>query len=138
MRPADANETAWAWHAILSRRSGPAGLALSRQDLPVLTTGEQTARGAYILAEAEGDLRAIIMASGSEVRLALEARTALQAEGIGVRVVSAPCLEWFEEQSEKGPCNYPLRVIRPFALTSWPFGRQHVCICGVGSFAARV
>ncbi|MEU2205177.1 transketolase [Microbacterium oleivorans] len=100
VRPADANETAWAWHAILSRRSGPAGLALSRQDLPVLTTGEQTARGAYILAEAEGDLHAIIMASGSEVRLALEARTALQAEGIGVRVVSAPCLEWFEEQSE--------------------------------------
>ena len=100
VRPADANETAWAWHAILSRRSGPAGLALSRQDLPVLTTGEQTARGAYILAEAEGDLHAIIMASGSEVGLALEARRALQAEGIGVRVVSAPCLEWFEEQSE--------------------------------------
>lgn len=98
VRPADANETAWAWHTILSRRSAPAGIALSRQNLPVVTTGEQTAKGAYVLAEAEGSLDAIVLASGSEVSIALEAREALQAEGIGVRVVSAPSLEWFEEQ----------------------------------------
>ncbi|WP_341578117.1 transketolase [Microbacterium schleiferi] len=101
VRPADANETAWAWHTILTRRSTPAGLALSRQNLPVVTTGEQTERGAYVLAEADGALQAILIATGSEVSLALEARAALQAEGIGVRVVSAPCLEWFEEQSDE-------------------------------------
>lgn len=99
IRPADANETAWAWHTVLSRRGGPAGLALSRQNLPVVTTGEQTAKGAYVLAEAEGALDAIVIATGSEVQLALAAREALAAEGVGVRVVSAPCLEWFEEQS---------------------------------------
>src|SRR5690606_29512624 len=75
-------------------------LALSRQNLPVVTTGEQTPRGAYVLADAEGATPdAIIIATGSEVQLALEARTQLAAQGIGVRVVSAPCLEWFEEQS---------------------------------------
>lgn len=98
VRPADANETAWAWHTILSRRGGPAGLALSRQNLPVVTTGEHTAKGAYVLADADGSLDAVVIATGSEVAVALEARDALRSEGIGVRVVSAPCLEWFEEQ----------------------------------------
>jgi len=101
IRPADANETAWAWRTVLERRGGPAGLALSRQNLPVVTTGEQTARGAYVLADAANSApAAIIIATGSEVQLALEAREALAAEGVGVRVVSAPCLEWFEEQDE--------------------------------------
>jgi len=99
VRPADANETAWAWRTVLERRGGPAGLALSRQNLPVVTTGELTGRGAYVLADAEGGAPdAIVIATGSEVQLALAAREELGAAGVRVRVVSAPCLEWFEEQ----------------------------------------
>ena len=111
VRPADANETAHAWHAILGRRRGPAGLALSRQNLPVfergtgaaegdtLASADSTARGAYVLAEAaNGTPDVILIATGSEVQFALEARAALAADGIGARVVSAPSLEWFDEQ----------------------------------------
>ena len=113
IRPADANETAYAWLAVLQRRGGPAGLALSRQNLPVFERGDSkasgdtlasakaVARGAYILAEAEsGRPDVILIATGSEVQFALEARTALKSEGIQARVVSAPCLEWFAEQDE--------------------------------------
>ena len=112
VRPADANETAHAWHTILSRRNGPAGLVLSRQNLPVFARGageasgetfasaDLVARGAYILAEApSGTPDVILIATGSEVQFAVEAREALKADGINARVVSAPCLEWFEEQS---------------------------------------
>ena len=104
VRPADANETAFAWKAILEKQSvwntGPVGLALTRQNVPVLagTTAEGVAKGAYVLADAEGDLQVIIMSSGSEVQIALAARDTLQAEGIGTRVVSVPCLDWFEAQ----------------------------------------
>ena len=111
IRPADANEVAWAWLEILRRRGGPSGLALTRQNVPVFSRGEAeahgdtlasaslTTRGAYILAESASETpEIIIIATGSEVQLALEARSKLQAEGIGTRVVSAPCLEWFAEQ----------------------------------------
>jgi transketolase len=110
IRPADANETAQAWKTILTRRMGPAGLALSRQNLPVLErgTGEATAtefasaagvaKGAYILADTEGTPDVILIATGSEVQFAVEAREALAADGVQARVVSAPSLEWFEEQ----------------------------------------
>ncbi len=111
VRPADANETAWAWKAILERRNGPAGIALSRQNLPVFARGEGAAsgdtlasaqgvaKGAYVLAEAPGGTPdVILMATGSEVQIAVEAREVLAGEGINARVVSAPCLEWFEEQ----------------------------------------
>ncbi|CAQ02075.1 transketolase [Clavibacter sepedonicus] len=110
IRPADANETAQAWKTILTRRMGPAGLALSRQNLPVLErgTGDATAteyasaagvaKGAYILADTEGTPDVILIATGSEVQFAVEAREALAADGIKARVVSAPSLEWFEEQ----------------------------------------
>ncbi|WP_043669562.1 transketolase [Clavibacter michiganensis] len=110
IRPADANETAQAWKTILTRRMGPAGLALSRQNLPVLErgAGEATAteyasaagvaQGAYILADTEGTPDVILIATGSEVQFAVEAREALAAEGVQARVVSAPSLEWFEEQ----------------------------------------
>ncbi|MFT4122544.1 MAG: transketolase [Microbacteriaceae bacterium] len=111
VRPADANETAWAWKTILERRGGPAGLALSRQNLPVFARGDgaasgdtlaaasNVARGAYVLAEAPGgEPELILIATGSEVQIALEARERLAAEGLDARVVSAPCLEWFEEQ----------------------------------------
>jgi len=113
VRPADANETAYAWKTILERRDGPAGLALSRQNLPVFERGDgdatgdtfasakNTAKGAYVLAEAPGgtpDL--ILIATGSEVQIAVEAREVLAKVGVNARVVSAPCLEWFEEQSD--------------------------------------
>lgn len=110
IRPADANETAQAWKTVLTRRMGPAGLALSRQNLPVLErgTGDATAtefasaagvaKGAYILADTEGTPDVILIATGSEVQFAVEAREALAADGVQARVVSAPSLEWFEEQ----------------------------------------
>ena len=112
VRPGDANETAWAWKTILERRNGPAGIALTRQNIPVFERGEDfasgetfaaakhVAKGAYVLAEApNGTPDVIFIATGSEVQIAVEAREQLKAEGINARVVSAPCLEWFEEQS---------------------------------------
>jgi transketolase len=112
VRPADANETAWAWKTILDRHSGPAGLALSRQNLPVFERGEgdaegetfasakNVAKGAYVLAEAPGGTPDVILvATGSEVQIAVEAREVLRGEGINARVVSAPSLEWFDEQT---------------------------------------
>ena len=107
VRPADANETAHAWRAVLERQadwfSGPVGLCLTRQTVPVLegTSVQGVARGAYVLADSDdtvGDLRVILLASGSEVQIAVAARAALQAEGIGTRVVSVPCLDWFQAQ----------------------------------------
>jgi transketolase len=101
IRPADANEVAVAWSQILKRR-GPAGSALSRQNLPVLdrtkfASAEGAAKGAYVVAGSDSD-SALIIATGSELHPALAARELLAAEGISVRVVSAPCLEWFESQ----------------------------------------
>jgi transketolase len=104
IRPGDANETAFAWQAILERQadwfSGPVGICLTRQAVPVLegTSAEGVSKGAYVLADADGDLQVILLASGSELQIAVEAREALQAEGIGTRVVSVPCLDWFETQ----------------------------------------
>ncbi|MFC5501622.1 transketolase [Lysinimonas soli] len=112
VRPADANETAYAWLNILQRRGGPAGIALSRQNLPVFERGtgdasgdifasaSNVAKGAYVLAEApSGTPDVILLSSGSEVQIAVDARERLKAEGINARVVSVPCQEWFEEQS---------------------------------------
>ena len=108
VRPADANETAAAWQAILERRGGPVGLILTRQNVPTFPRGEDgfattdgLARGAYVLLEAStGTPDVILIGTGSEVQLAVEARAALEADGIATRVVSAPCLEWFDEQDE--------------------------------------
>lgn len=113
IRPADANEVAFAWAEMLKRRKGPAGIALTRQNIPVFARGiadetgvsyaaaENTSRGAYVLAEASNSKpELIIIATGSEVHLALNARLELESSGVATRVVSAPCLEWFEEQSE--------------------------------------
>ena len=102
VRPADGNETAQAWLEAL-RRGTPTGLILSRQGLPVIdrttyAAASGTARGAYVLAEASGEAGAIVIATGSEVQVALAAREILEAEGTPTRVVSAPCLEWFDEQ----------------------------------------
>lgn len=105
IRPCDANETAQAWRAALENRRGPSALVLTRQGLPVLDrtqygAAEGVLRGGYILAREDGPLRVMLIASGSEVALALEARTMLQAEGIGVRVVSLPCWELFDAQPQ--------------------------------------
>jgi len=102
VRPADANEVATCWIEILKRR-GPAGLLLTRQNVPVFdrenfAPASSAARGAYVLSESAKPAAAIIIATGSEVYLAIEAQALLAGEGIHVRVVSAPCLEWFEEQ----------------------------------------
>jgi transketolase len=102
MRPADAVETAECWALALARDDGPSALALSRQNVPAVRTGfddaNRSARGAYVLAEAEGRRTATLLATGSEVALALEARKRLQAEGVGSAVVSMPCFELFDRQ----------------------------------------
>ncbi len=107
VRPADANETTVAWRTILERHSHPAGLSLSRQNLPILdrsggaglASAEGTARGGYVLADAQGaQPDVILIGTGSEVQLALVASKLLAADGIKARVVSMPCVEWFGEQ----------------------------------------
>ena len=107
VRPADANETAQAWRSLLERHSGPVGLILTRQNVPTFPRGTEgfasasgLDKGAYVLLEASGGLPAVILiGTGSEVQLAVEARTILEAEGIATRVVSMPSQEWFAEQS---------------------------------------
>jgi transketolase len=112
VRPGDANEVSWAWKTILERRNGPAGMVLTRQNIPVFERGDgdasgetfasakNVAKGAYVLAEApNGTPDVILIATGSEVQLAVNAREALKADGVNARVVSVPSLEWFEEQS---------------------------------------
>jgi transketolase len=107
VRPADANETAIAWREILKRytkvfgKGAPTGLVLTRQGVPTYERNEDAAKGGYVLLDAEGgDARVVLIGTGSEVQLAVEAREALQAEGIPTRVVSMPSVEWFEEQDQ--------------------------------------
>lgn len=118
VRPADANETAYAWRTILARRngSGPVGLILTRQGVPVLdgTDAEGVARGGYVLSDASGlqpgeEPDVILIATGSEVQLAVAAQTLLADNDILARVVSMPCLEWFEAQ----PYEYRDAVLPP-------------------------
>jgi transketolase len=119
MRPGDANETAYAWQAILERQSdwfaGPVGLCLTPQLVPTLngTSAEGVARGGYVLADADVELRIMLMASGSEVQIAVEASDVLQAQGIGTRVVSIPCLDWFEAQDPQY-----IQSVLPSAVTA--------------------
>ena len=113
VRPADANETAVAWRTVLERQERPAGLVLSRQNLPVWTredipgegekyaSAEGAARGGYVMADTEGTPDVIIIATGSAVEVAIEARQQLAQQGVFARVVSMPCREWFDEQSEQ-------------------------------------
>ncbi|MFC9954753.1 transketolase [Streptomyces prasinus] len=107
VRPADANETAIAWREILKRwtkefgKGAPHGLALTRQGVPVYEPNEDAARGGYVLFEAEGGApQVILIATGSEVHVAVGAREELQAAGVPTRVVSMPSVEWFEEQDQ--------------------------------------
>jgi transketolase len=104
VRPADANEVSVAWRTILEHNDRPAGIVLSRQNLPVFdrevfSSAEGVARGGYVLAEASsGTPEVILMGTGSEVQIAVAAREALEADGIPTRVVSLPCVEWFADQ----------------------------------------
>jgi transketolase len=109
IRPADGNETSAAWRVAIKNRNRPSALLLTRQNLPQLAPPDnQLAQGGYILAEADGDQPdLILLASGSEVSLAMQARTALAGEGIKARVVSMPCWELFDEQ----PDSYRASVI---------------------------
>lgn len=119
VRPGDANETAHAWRAIMERHSGPhhrpfsvsdtptttgpAALALTRQNLPIVpgTSYSGVAKGGYVLVESSsGTPQVILIGTGSELHLAVGARTVLESEGIGTRVVSMPCLEWFDAQDD--------------------------------------
>ncbi|WP_111765581.1 transketolase [Nakamurella deserti] len=106
MRPADANETAYCWKTILERhidpQGGPVGICLTRQNVPVFegTSAEGVAKGAYVLYEAEGDLQVVLIGTGSELQIAVEARKALQEQGIGTRVVSMPSMDLFAEQDQ--------------------------------------
>jgi transketolase len=106
VRPGDANETAYAWRTVLARGngSGPVGLILTRQGLPILegTNYEGVAKGGYILGDAGGDEPDVVLiATGSELQLAVEAQKLLAAKDIVARVVSMPCVEWFESQSDE-------------------------------------
>ncbi|WP_112235072.1 transketolase [Kocuria sp. BT304] len=115
VRPADANETSVAWRTILESHEHPAGIALTRQDLPTLAredlhpdaegeafaSAEGVARGGYVLADTEGTPDVVLIGTGSEVHLALQAREQLRAQGVAARVVSMPCREWFDAQDRE-------------------------------------
>ena len=130
IRPADAVETAEAWELALTL-DGPSVIALTRQGLPTVRTEHKTrnltAQGAYVLAEAEGKRQAILIATGSEVSVALEARESLQAEGIGTRVVSMPSWELFAAQDESyrrrvlpaGPVRVAVEAASPMGWDRW-------------------
>ncbi len=135
-RPADTVETAEAWELALTSQKTPSVLALTRQGLPTVRTEHKNknmvAQGAYVLADAEGKRQAILMATGSEVSIAMEARDLLQAEGIGTRVVSMPCWELFEEQEESyrkrvlpgGPVRVAIEAGIRFGWDRWLFGER--------------
>jgi len=107
VRPGDANETAVAWRTILEHTDRPAGLALSRQAMPTLDRGtfasaEGTAKGAYVLADGSARTapEVILIATGSELSIAVAARETLESQGVSTRIVSMPCREWFEDQDQ--------------------------------------
>ena len=151
-RPADLVETAEAWELALSSKSTPSVMALSRQNLPALrkthTNQNMVAKGGYVLAEATGKRQAILMATGSEVEIAMKARDLLEADGIGTRVVSMPCWELFEEQDAAwrrkvlppGPVRVAIEAGIRFGWDRWLFGeggkREKSGFVGMHGFGA--
>ncbi|WP_187430401.1 Transketolase 1 [Roseobacter fucihabitans] len=135
-RPADTIETAEAWELALTSKQTPSVLSLTRQGLKTLRTEHKTknmvAQGAYVLADADGKRQAILLATGSEVEIAMAARDILQADGIGTRVVSMPCWELFEEQDEAyrkrvlpgGPVRVAVEAGIRFGWDRWLFGER--------------
>jgi transketolase len=136
IRPADLVETAEAWEVALNSRSTPTVLALSRQNLPAVrtvhTNENKVARGAYVLADAVAKRQVILIATGSEVEIALKARDLLEADGIGTRVVSMPCWELFEDQDPvyrrrvlpPGPVRIAIEAGIRFGWDRWLFGES--------------
>jgi transketolase len=103
LRPGDANETAYAWKAVLENPEGPKGIALTRQNIPVLegTSAEGVARGGYVLQDASnGEPQLILIGTGSELQIAVDAREVFEGDGIPTRVVSMPCMDWFAAQDQ--------------------------------------
>ena len=144
-RPSDAVETAECWEVALNNSGGPSILALSRQNLPTMRTDfaeNKSARGAYILSEAKGALQVVIMATGSEVAIALETQTLLSEIGVAARVVSAPCLEIFAAQTAKYRAEIlpagTLRVaIEAASQMSWDkYLGENGLFCGMDGFGA--
>lgn len=155
VRPGDANETAYAWKTMLERREGPAGIALTRQNIPVFKRGEpdstgamfagaeNTAKGAYTLIDAAGgkNPQLVLLATGSEVQLAVAAREELEAQGVATRVVSAPCVEWFEEQDSEYragvlPTGVPTVSVEAGLSLGWAkYAQAHVSIEHFGASA---
>ena len=135
-RPADTVETAEAWEMALTSTTTPHVLCLSRQNLPTVRVEHKvknlSAQGAYILREAEGKRQVIIIATGSEVEVALAARELLQADGIGTRVVSMPCAELFAQQDESyrkrvlpaGPVRVAVEAGVRFGWDQWLLGER--------------
>ncbi len=151
-RPCDTVETAEAWELALTSTRTPSVLALSRQGLPTLRLAHksknQVAQGAYVLADATGKRRALLMATGSEVEIAMAAREMLEAEGIGTRVVSFPCWELFEDQPEAyrrkvlpaGPVRVAVEAGIRFGWDRWLYGergrREKAGFVGMHGFGA--
>ncbi|MDT8328431.1 MAG: transketolase [Roseovarius sp.] len=135
-RPCDTVETAEAWELALTSKQTPSVMSLTRQGLPTLRrehkTKNMTAQGAYVLADAIGKREAILMATGSEVEIAMAARDLLQKDGIGTRVVSMPCWELFEEQDEAyrkrvlpgGPVRVAVEAAIRFGWDRWLYGER--------------
>ncbi|MEI4470215.1 transketolase [Frigidibacter sp. MR17.24] len=135
-RPADVIETAEAWELALTTTETPSILALSRQNLPTLrekhTATNLSAKGAYVLREAEAKRQVILMATGSEVEIAIKAREALEAAGIGTRVVSVPCMELFAAQDEAyrkkvlpaGPARIAIEAAVQQPWDRWLYGER--------------
>ncbi len=135
-RPADAVETAEAWEVALTTTDAPSVLTLSRQGLPTVRTDHKsknlTAQGAYVLADADSKRQAILMATGSEVAVAMAAKALLEADGIGTRVVSMPCWELFEVQEDAyrrrvlpgGPVRVAIEAGMRFGWDRWLFGER--------------
>ena len=152
IRPADLVETAEAWEIALTTKTTPTVLALSRQTLPAVrkthTNQNMVARGGYVLEEATGKRQVILMATGSEVEIALKAREMLEAEGIGTRVVSMPCWELFEEQDQAwrrkvlppGAVRVAIEAAIRFGWDRWLFGeggkREKSGFIGMHGFGA--
>jgi len=135
-RPCDTVETAEAWELALTSKQTPSVMSLTRQGLPTLRrehkTKNLTAQGAYVLADAIGKRQAILLATGSEVEIAMAARDLLQADGIGTRVVSMPCWELFEDQDEAyrkrvlpgGPVRVAVEAAVRFGWDRWLYGER--------------
>ena len=135
-RPADTIETAEAWELALTAKETPSVLSLTRQGVPTVRTDHKTknltAQGAYVLKDADHKRQAILLATGSEVSIAMAARDMLEAEGIGTRVVSMPCWELFEEQDEAyrkrvlpgGPVRVAIEAGIRFGWDRWLFGER--------------